>query len=386
MQRQYSYFNKGSLKQITIITDEKLRIFKVIQDNNNFVISFDDPNFTYFLKIFDIFLIKYDFIKTFTLELNFDCNLTCKHCYQDKNLIGTQLSFKSAKKIIDDAYMLGAFEIILSGGECTINKDFLKIANYINSKDLYLTVLTNGLKLFDDNNLFNNFVKLVPKFVQISLYSMNPDVHDFITGVKGSHFKTLSVINKLIDNNIKVNIACPILSYNSKDYKEVLEFAKSIGSDFPFGCLFINNPCNKNSNSKVSAKFIENFYFDFFNENKRDKFLKNDNFICEAGIKSLNIRPNLDITPCCGMNYIIGNLKTISLLDLKNTVLKEYKKTFIRSNLKNCFKHEYCKFCAYCSAPSTYESKFLKKSPTLCEDAKAYYSAYIKKSTNSTNE
>ena len=395
--RSYKYIFKGELKYISFVSDIKNRIYYVLKGENSliwddilnssdienniedklksisfFSISFSDKNFEAFYKFLLTFYYKYGFIRTLTLE----------HCYQDSELINYQISYETAKKIIDDAYPSGIRTVSLSGGECTINPDFLKISNYIKKLHLSLIFLTNGQYLFDNTSLYEDLIKLYPSAVQLTLFSINPQIHDTITGVKGSHYKTLSVIKKLKEDNIIVKIACPILSYNVKDYGDVYKFAQANDIECTLNSSFINNPLNNNYDAKLSCKNIEKHYSEYFNIIKRDEFIKNDEFICGGGIMSLNIKPNLDVTPCSSCNYKLGNLNEISFNELKQVILPEYKKKYIRSNLSECFNHDYCRFCDYCSAYPTHDSGFMKKSQILCDDAKAYYKAYLEHQKN----
>ena len=45
-------------------------------------------------------------------------------------------------------------------------------------------------------------------------------------------------------------------------------------------------------------------------------------------------------------------------------------------DLKECYKEDYCKFCAYCPGMGMLENGFLKKSDVLCNQAKAKQKAY----------
>ena len=313
------------------------------------------------------------------LELNYRCNLKCKHCYNPKNCNNEEINFNQAKKIIDEAYELGISTVILTGGECTINKDFLKIAKYIRKKYLELGILTNAQKLYDDPKFFNELVKIYPTLVKISLYSMNADIHDNITTVKGSFYKTISVIKKLIQKNINVKIVCPQLSYNPESYKEVKKFAKSLDCRFSTSCHFINNKNNNNMEAKLNKKYIEKFYNETVNESSPiGQFSKKNTFICDAGFNTLSINPKLDIIPCVGVNYVFGNYNKISLKELWNTSIAEFQKQYRPHNLKECFKYDYCKFCFYCLLHTCNDKGILTKSEALCEDAKIHYNAFLK--------
>lgn len=359
-------------------TDKQLHVPKYkylvncIKDTNTKVIKY----FTLYLQKF---IENNNLLDNLTLQLNYSCNLYCRHCFNPKNLNHYKLSFDIVKQIIDEAYDLGITTVMLTGGECTVNKDFLKIAKYIRNRHLFLLILTNAQQLYDDSALFDELVNIYPHTVYISLYSMDSNLHDNITKVKGSHFKTLAVIKKLIEKNVNVSINSPQLSYNIDSHIELRKFAKEAGAEIHPCCGFINNKNNHNINAKLSYEEIQKFhYYNICNNILRPEFKKNDNIICPAGTNQINIAPNLDITPCNGFTHIFGNYNFISLKEVWQNIIPNHKQKFRNNNLTDCFKYEYCKFCQYCPLLAMYDTNcFLKKSQILCEDAKAYYNAFL---------
>ncbi len=322
---------------------------------------------------------KQNLLSTLYLILNYNCNLKCKHCCNPKTMTQEKISFKIAKQIIDEAFNLGINEVCLTGGECTINQDFVNIAEYIRKKHLKLYIFTNGQKFYEDNTLFNKIINLYPSAIQISLYSMNSHIHDNITQVKGSHYKTINIIKKFKEHNINLKVSCFQTALNLNEYIEVKRYAKSIGAEFITSCTFINNINNNNLSLKLSQKDIKNYYIKNIDVNKiRNKFEKNKELICSAGVDKLCITPNLDITPCIYFDYVLGNYKSISIKETKDTVLPTFHKEFIKNNLKDCFNHKYCEYCSYCPTIAQFDKGFLKKSEIICEEAKAYYYALKK--------
>lgn len=348
-----------------------------------FKIHADATNFNYFKQCFNSVLEQNNIIGRLYLELTHECNLRCKHCCNNKNR-NEFISFEDAKKIIDSAYNeLGIYKVVITGGECTLNKDFSKIIKYVKEKHLGIKILTNAIKLYDDKELFSQIVDICPSEVQISLYSMNPQIHDNMTGVKGSHHKTLSVIKELRKQQVKVCITSFQSSYNVNSYQEIDEFASSINcSEFHKNCTFIYNRKNNNLKAKLNRIDAESLYTDIIKESQVRNFNNNNNKICVAGTERLSIMPNLDIIPCPYFEYVLGNCRSTEFSKLKNEIIPNFRKVFICSNLKECFKHAYCNYCFYCPAISQFDTGFLKKSELLCEDAQAYYNA-LKKSKNS---
>lgn len=347
-----------------------------------YIINEQSSNANTFLKYKQYMLgEKLKILYSIRLSLNYTCNLNCKQCCNPKDLY-SEMTFEQAKAVIDEAIDLGLNVVSISGGECTLNKDFLKIAQYVRrSKFLELAILTNAQKLYDDEELLNNIINIYPSIVQISLYSMDPDIHDNLTGTKGSHYKTIAVIKKLREHNIKVTISCIQFSYNKGSYVEVKKFADSIGCDFITDCKFIYNIDNKNLNAKLSEEDIFQYYLKTINVHKpRSK----DDIVCSGGIDRFEIMPNMDINPCTYFYYPLGNYNKVSLKEVRETTVKEFHKIFKKENLKDCYKYEYCKYCMRCPkyCKSSEKDFFLKKNEILCEDAKAYYSALKKIQAN----
>lgn len=340
-------------------------------------ISVKSKNFDYFIEKWKKLSASLGLIDTLIMELSYKCNLRCKHCYNHKN-IDDFMSFEDAKKTIDQAYEFGIRSVRLTGGECTIHKDFLKICEYIRSKRLELHIYSNGQVLSDDEKFYSKLINLYPSHIQLSIYSMDPDKHDYITGVKGSFKKTINLINRLRNTSICIDIATPVLSYNFDCYKEILKYANSIGATFHDNCIFTNNPENNNLVSKLSYEQIKQFYLDKYGHDSILPRFKKDNYsICEAGYDRLCVTPNLDVTPCVAFDYKLGNLNTTTLMEIYKTKLDEFKKIFIRKNLTDCFNFEYCKYCHYCPDMSILDNTFMKKRPILCENAKAYYNSVV---------
>lgn len=354
---------------LNTINNKKYLIYKVYKDSSNY---------NHFTDRHTNFMVHNNLLELLYLELNYKCNLICKHCFNPKNFNDSEITFEQAKTIIDEAYDLGLNSVILTGGECTINKDFLEIASYVREKHLELGILTNAQKLYDDEVLFDEIVKLYPSLIKISLYSMKAEIHDYITGVKGSHSKTLSVIKKLKDKNILVKLTCPQLSYNFGSYKEVKQYAKSIDVRYSYSCHFINNKNNNNEDAKLSLDNIEKFYRDTVKKTDAIGNFKNDrNYICGAGVNILSITPGLNVVPCVGVNYIFGNYNKNTLKELMNTSINDFRNKYRRNNLIECHKYDYCKFCFYCLLHTCFDKGFMKKSEALCDDAKAHYNAFI---------
>jgi MoaA/NifB/PqqE/SkfB family radical SAM enzyme len=331
---------------------------------------------------------KRGFLQGLTLQLTYNCNLVCKHCFNDKTFTHLQISFDDAKRIIDEAYELGITEVGLTGGECTVDRDFIKIASYIREKRLSLSVLTNGLALHDDEQLFDDFIKIYPSDVKFSLYSLEPELHDKMTGVKGSQQKTLAVIKKLKERNIKIGINFLMTKDNINSMKDVLAFGKENGISVSVTTLFIQNHDNNNAGCRLSIDDIEKLCLDesfplsIHKRTKTDRppgMRRENKVICSATASYLSVNSNFDVLPCTDFKFSLGNLKSQNLKEIWTKSVPQFRKDFLKSNLDpECGTHGYCKYCLYCPLQASIENGFMKRSTSSCENAIAYARALNK--------
>lgn len=323
------------------------------------------------------------FLGNLFFELTHKCNLNCIHCYQSDHNDNTELKFETVKKIIDETIPKGLFTVTLSGGECTLNKDFLKIAKYIREKRLRLCLITNGQELYDNPILFDELVELYPHKISLSLYGITPDTHDKITQVKGSFNKTINVINKLNEKNIYVQIKYFILNNNVHEFKQVLEYGKKNKICIQYSAHLINNFSNNNAKLKLSEEELYKLITDkeslLYVGNSKPSEL-NEEYLnlsaCKGGVNSLAIYPNLDVSFCPTYKISLGNLKDKSIIDIwtgKKNIECQNKK---RKDIVDCFNKEYCRFCAYCPSFPISEGNGFGKSDILCSIAKLKSKAY----------
>lgn len=163
------------------------------------------------------------------------CNYKCENCpYKSKSK--RMMKYEELQRYIEenDKKIQG---VVLSGGEPTIHPDFFKILEYINSKEMYVTILSNGSKLSDSN--FINRIKRVFDInrlnIVMTLYNFNERKHDHGTGIKGSFKNTLKAFDLLISNNIKVTLKHCI---SKENYKKLPKFFSYFNKRLPINISF----------------------------------------------------------------------------------------------------------------------------------------------------
>ena len=334
---------------------------------------------------------KNGFLYSLFVELTYACNLKCVHCYNPKNISNVQIDFNKMKNIIDEAKELGVFKIVFSGGECTLDIDFIEIVEYARSQRMSVEIFTNGQNLYDNPELLKRLINLYPYRVGLSMYSMNEETHEKITSVKGSHNKTLSVIKKLRAKNVNVQIKNFLLNINCKDCIDVTKFANKIQANTS-GDTSLTPTIEGDTKNFQYIVGEEDLYELYTNSNsplyamntvKRDISKIQNEGLCRAGYNNLCVSPTLEVHPCVSLQLNLGNLNEVSLKDIwqgainkdKNSKLYQWQQVSFK-DLDECYKEDYCAFCSYCAGMGMLENGYLKKSDVLCRQAKVKQRAY----------
>ena len=171
--------------------------------------------------------------KNYVINLHFTdfCNYNCKYCFVDKKK--NELSLDKIKTIVDKiSNYFTSMEIIgrinLVGGEPLMYKDIQNIIDYIISKKVEASIVTNGSKL-DEKFIINNRRKL--SMIGISIDSLDPITNKKIGRCNCNNTlneEELIKICKIIKrNNIQLKINHCISKYNQKeDISNFIEIVK----------------------------------------------------------------------------------------------------------------------------------------------------------------
>ena len=325
----------------------------------------------------DLFLI-HDQLKprlgSLQFELTSRCNERCIHCYipNKKKNAGFDMSFDKFKYILDQYVEMGGLHLTLSGGEALMNKDILRMIHYCRENDMQISLLTNLISLKDEQIPILKEINL--SLIQTSLYSMNAEIHDQITTVKGSYKKTKEAIEKLHDADIPVQISCPVMKANKDGYDEVMKYAQSLRMKAQTDYIMMaqadldtSNLANRISveeTDKIIREIMENDV-DYQTETLAQEPLSSiseEEFaempLCGAGLNDLCVTVNGDIYPCAGwQGFVVGNVFRESLKEIwEHSPKLEQIRKIKQKDFPQCLKCEAKDFCNMCLVRNYNES------------------------------
>ena len=224
--------------------------------------------------------------------------------------------------------------------------------------------------------------------VQTSLYSMNKDVHEYITKMPGSYEKTINGIMLLKEHNIPLQISCPIIKQNQNEYDDVVEWGKKnnirVSSDYVIIGQYdsstqnLDNRLNICDVERIIRKKVNddpNYVYEIENEADKRKSLTPDDYICSVYHSTICIAENGNLYPCAGwQGYIIGNIRDISLEELWSTskkikCLRELRRRDFPKCV-NCSEKEFCTMCMVRNANESPTGNYLETNTYFCDIAK----------------
>lgn len=316
-------------------------------------------------------------ISTLQFELSSRCNERCIHCYipNEKKNTGFDMPTAKVKSILDEFAAMGGIHVTLSGGEAFLHKDIIEIAEYCREKDLKITILSNLISLKDEQ--IERLKKVNLSLIQVSLYSMDPEIHDFITTVKGSFVKSKAAIEKLVAADIPVQISCPIMKANRKGYDKVLDYAKSLKIKAQTDYIMMARADLETDNlaNRLSIEETEELLRDLiehdinYRENTLEQLPVSDQIkfnlerfmkqpVCGVGYDNCCITANGDVYPCAGwQDYVLGNVYKQSLQEIweNSERVKELRK-ITQASFPQCLECEARDYCARCLVRNYNES------------------------------
>lgn len=295
------------------------------------------------------------------MEITSRCNERCIHCYIPDNSKNGEISLDTFYDILKQCSEMKLLHLTLSGGEPMLHKNFCDFLKKCREYELSVNVLSNLTLLNDD--IIDEMKENPLLGVQVSLYSMDSSVHDKITQIEGSFKKTINSILKLIENNIPLQISCPILKQNKENYQEVIKWAKAkninVGDDYTIIARYDHS--TQNIENRLSIKEVEEIIrgiavtdHNYVEKIKKDAEEKEANTVedsvCSVCSSSICIKENGDVYPCAGwQGYVVGNIKEKRLIDIwKNSEKIKYLREIKNKNFLQCVECSEKKYCTVC--------------------------------------
>jgi len=296
------------------------------------------------------------------LALTFKCTNNCIHCYAGGPHETAELNTSQWKEVIDRLSQIGVFILTFTGGEPTLREDLPELLQYAQNKGMVTGLITNGRKLKD-----KEYVKTLEKagldFVQVTLESHKPKIHDLMTAAKGSWKETVAGIKNAAQSQIYVTTNTTLSQYNASEFLRTIDYIKDFNVA-AFGCNSLIYSGKANAISQEFALTIEalkellpkirdkaqqlNLKFLWYTPTQYCRFdpvqLGLGVKSCTAAMINMCVGPNGDVYPCQSYFESLGNILVDEWEQIWNHPLavKIRNREYVEPKCKDCPQLQVC--------------------------------------------
>ncbi|MFH1225407.1 MAG: radical SAM protein [Candidatus Diapherotrites archaeon] len=293
------------------------------------------------------------------IELTNKCNQDCVMCYNVQRH-EKELTTAEAKSAIRQLEKLGCLFLTFTGGEVLARADFFEIACYARKRGFGIRILTNGTLI--DEEAADKLASLSPLSVEISLFSLKPEIHDGITRTPGSLERTIEAMRLLKKRRVKVVAKSTFMKQNAGEFAPLKEHCRKKKITFSHTALV--TPKNDGSlgpcKFRLSDRELAEWHADRFKGSKTPilrRIAERENnkepiylIGCYAGRNTCRISPYGDVSPCIELGRIWGgNIRERSLKEIwhNSEAFKQLRETGsqILEACTSCRLKSYCITC-----------------------------------------
>jgi radical SAM protein with 4Fe4S-binding SPASM domain len=158
------------------------------------------------------------------LALTYRCNNNCYFCYTGGPQSKPELSTAEWKKALDVLWQSGIPQVVFTGGEPTLREDLIELVDH--AQEFVTGLVTNGRKL---SALAPDLKRVSLDYVQVSLESQSPAIHDRMVGVTGAWQETTAGIRAAIAAGLEVITNTTLTKDNLAVFPELIASGPALG-------------------------------------------------------------------------------------------------------------------------------------------------------------
>ena len=367
----------GVLDSNSVLFSQKDRVHLTAMEQAGILQSFEQP-----CSISEDQRYKeYDnrFIRMAHWSLTGGCNAKCRHCYMSApHAAWGELSHQKCIDIIDQMADCGIHQVVLTGGEPLIRRDFFELVDRMTEKGIVIScIMSNGL-LVNERLLDQLEARgLKPEF---NMSFDGVGCHDWLRNVKGAEKKVLDAFRLCKERGFATGAEYCLHKGNMHAFRESVKLLDSLGCrSLKVNRLNLEGEATEIADYALTAEQENSFYLDyithyyedeislvlmlngvFYGHGKRKPQISmckihenepHDNYaICGHARNVMHITADGRIVPCIplGMDSTREMFPDIDKVSLKQSLNDSDYMSFINTRLKDYFLLQpECANCEY---------------------------------------
>ena len=154
------------------------------------------------------------------VDLTMRCNERCVHCYrviEDRQ----ELTTPEVTALLADLARAGTLYLTFSGGEIFLRPDLFELIAEAKRLRFDVRLKSNALLITEERA--RRLFALGVRQVDVSIYSVDPALHDAVTKIPGSLARSLAGVERLRAAGVAVKLNCPLMRSTLDGYREIVE-------------------------------------------------------------------------------------------------------------------------------------------------------------------
>lgn len=280
------------------------------------------------------------------MELLTSCNEECVHCYiPEHNNKGLETDV--VKRAIFEFRELGGLNLSLTGGEIFLRPDIFNIIEYARNLNLRVFLLTNASLITEE--IARMLRQLNVAELSVSIYSLDPQIHDRITRRQGSLERTLQGVSYAKAQGIRIIIKTPLMELNKYSYRDLKKYCDKNGYRYMASAIIFSKSNGDDSVKKLSInsedmRVIAKEIAHLEPVGKRNHYEE----ACGSLKYMLAIDSVGDVFPCNSFFYNVGNIKKDTLSEIWESKKLKDIQSIKKIDLKKCTNCELLSKCSRC--------------------------------------
>ena len=251
------------------------------------------------------------------VEIIATCNFKCQHCYIAPCAKREDvLSLQQAEMLFDKLAAAGSLSLLLTGGEVFTHRQF---------KEIYLAGKRRGFMMYVNSNAYligekwaDFLAEWPPVIVSISLYGMDDERYETVTGIPNAFRRVDRAIDLLLERGIRVELKCPALTLTVDQLPAMKAYAAARGLEFRYDPII--TPQEKGNVKPMQLQLAPKAVVELdelmdpdmegFSKYAREFSAEADGrvYSCGAGRIALAVNVHGGVSTCLTSRQTVGNL------------------------------------------------------------------------------
>jgi MoaA/NifB/PqqE/SkfB family radical SAM enzyme len=245
-------------------------------------------------------------------EMTYRCNLRCAYCYQPdsvKHMTSGELTPSEISAMLLDFARNGVFYLVLTGGECTLTKNFLFTVEEARRLNFDVSILTNGTNL--SQSLVGFLKRSGVSEVKVSIYGNTSEQYVDFTKSSAAFTRVEQALLRAKQSGLHIMAKVIITSFHETTYADTIALLNDL--DIPHECSAYVMPDMFGGMEPLKYKVSSDTLTKLMTSGVLQK---SEARLCTAGTAKFRVSPNGTVTSCELVRSGLGNVKTHSINDI----------------------------------------------------------------------